>query len=73
MGKKRKVGVYIHAGVDKCIGAVEAETKEEYLEKADKLWEEQQYDYPTLCHQCSHEMNTGDWEIDEEVFDLNVE
>jgi len=67
---KREMKVYIKTVSDKYIGTVLAETKEEYYDKADKLWKEKGYDSPTLCYLCSKKLELGDWEIDEMLFDM---
>lgn len=59
-----KIPVYIQATVSKYIGDVEVEHKDAYESEAYDLWESQQFDYPTICHQCAGEMDLGDWDID---------
>lgn len=58
-----EVPVYIKTTAIKYIGTVDVEKKEEFEIAADKLWGSEEYDAPTLCHQCA-EAELGDWDID---------
>jgi len=58
---KAQAQVYIESTASKYIGEVEFDTPEEYNEKAAKLWEEQDYEYPTT--NVSNNFDLGDWEL----------
>jgi dTDP-4-dehydrorhamnose 3,5-epimerase-like enzyme len=59
---KYKTSVYIETYASKHIGEVEFNSVEEYFEKAEKLWESQNYDSPTL--NCHNNFDLGDdWDI----------
>lgn len=64
--RKIKVPVTIQAMASKTIGEVELEkgTPEEFLEKAQALWESQGHDHPTL--NVYNDFDLGEWEILEE-------
>ena len=51
----KKWNVYLEFAASKFVGGVEAETKEEAIEKA--LNDD---GYASLCHQCSGEITLGD-------------
>lgn len=58
-----KIPVYITTSVSHSIGKVECETTEEYNEKAQDLWESQEFDSPTT--NCHNDFDIGEWEIEE--------
>jgi len=58
---KYKSQVYIETTASKYIGEVEFDNIEEYKEKADKLWESQDYEYPTT--NISNNFDLSDWEL----------
>ena len=60
-----EVPVIILTTASHYIGYVDIEKPEDFAEAADKLWEEQDWDAPTQCHQCEAEL--GDWAVDEDV------
>lgn len=59
-----KYKVYAIYTASKMIGEIEADSKEEAIGKM----EEGLVDWPTLCHQCSHEieLNTDPWKFEAE-------
>ncbi len=71
--KKVKVPVYIQTVASSYIGNVEIEHESEFFEAADKLWEEKQYESPTVCHQCGDEIELGDFEIAEDTLSFYFE
>lgn len=61
---KYKTAVYIETYASKHIGEVEFDSVDEYFEKAEKLWANQDYDSPTL--NCHNNFDLGDdWDISE--------
>lgn len=62
-----KIPVTITTIASHWIGEVEIETKEEFADAAEKLWESQGYNFPTPCHQ--EEYDLGEWDIFEEDVD----
>ena len=67
---KYKTQVYIETWASKHIGSVEFDSIEEYNEKAQALWESQDFDSPTL--NCHNNFDLGDdWETSKiDVSDL---
>ena len=62
-----KVPVYITTTAIVFLGTVEVDNKEEFDEKAEKLWEDMDYEVPTLCHQCS-DVELGNFDLlDEDI------
>ncbi len=57
-----EIPVYIETTACKCIGTVNIEKEEDFEDAADKLWESQDYDAPTLCHACA-DAELGDWDV----------
>jgi len=53
----KKYHVYAAVGATKYIGKFEADSEDEAIEKAARS--KKAY-APSLCHQCSHEMDVGD-------------
>ena len=60
-----EVPVYLSTYASCYIGNVDIKSPEEFDKAADALWESKDYDFPTLCHQCS-DVDLGDWDILEE-------
>ena len=63
-----KVPVYIKTVASAYIGEVEVDSEDEYYDAAEKLWKSDDFDYPTLCHQCA-KIDLGDFEIDDSHVD----
>ena len=57
-----KVPVYIDTNACTCIGTVDIDSPDQFDDAADKLWKSQDYDTPSLCHQCAT-FDLGDWGI----------
>ena len=65
------IPVIIQTTASKQIGEVDAETKDDFLEKANKLWEEKGFDSPrTNIHD---DFDLHDWDIDESCWDFTGE
>jgi len=63
-----KVPVYITTNASFYIGDVEIDTPEQFIDASDKLWESQDYDTPTLCHQCA-DLELSDFDVLESHLD----
>lgn len=63
MPKKYSVPVTIQTCATKTIGVVECDTIQEYREKAEAMWEEQGYDYPST--NISNDFEIHDWDLSE--------
>lgn len=55
--------VYIYTHASAFIGEVDIDSPDDFYDAAEKLWEAEGWDSPTLCHQCS-KIDLGDFEID---------
>jgi len=62
MAKKYKTQVIISTTISTIIGEVEFDTKEEFLDKAYKIWESQDHTSPTNF--ACNDYNMGDWDIE---------
>jgi hypothetical protein len=62
--------VYLYTAASHYIGTVEASSKEEYLKKAEALWESQSWDHPTT--NCHNEFDLGDWDIDQSGIPIEI-
>ena len=60
---KYKVPVEIHSYASKNIGFIECNTIDEFKEKAEELWESQNYDYPSI--NISNDFDLSDWDMSE--------
>lgn len=69
----RKVPVYLNTTASSYLGEVEIESPEEFLDAAEKIWMSSGYGSPTLCHQCSDNLELGDFEIYEGNLDYYFE
>ena len=58
---KYKTWVGIQTVASASIGEIEFDTIEEYYEKADALWESQDYDSPTGSY--GDDFDLGDWDL----------
>ena len=60
-----KIEVYITTTAQQYIGEVDATDTEDYIKKAEALWESQDNDYPNV--NISNDFELNDWSIDESV------
>jgi len=61
-----KWAVFVQATVSRYLGEVEADSKDEAIEKG---WDMDNCDLPNLCYACSSNMEMGDIDVDAEKCD----
>lgn len=59
---KYTIPVHIMTHATYVIGEVECDSFEEYLEKAEALWDSEECDSPTT--NCHNDFDLGDWDLD---------
>jgi hypothetical protein len=60
---KYEIPVSIETTASKTIGTIKCDTLKEFKEKAEKLWEGQDHDYPTA--NITNDFDLSDWDLSE--------